>query len=69
MKIKIVLIYTRRYFKNFEKYLEKKNIQSTVFKMFSETREKEENFDINIVIFRKELDLLWFIENQYTKNS
>ena len=26
--------------------------------IFSETREKEENFDRNIVIFREELDLL-----------
>ena len=28
------------------------------------TREKKENFNIRIVIFREELDLLWFIENQ-----
>ena len=26
--------------------------------IFSETREKEENFDIEIMIFREELDLL-----------
>ena len=29
-----------------------------------ETREKEENFDIKILIFREELDLLWFVEHQ-----
>ena len=28
-----------------------------------ETREKMENVDIQYVIFREELDLLWFIEN------
>ena len=26
--------------------------------IFSKTREKEENFDIKVMIFRKELDLL-----------
>ena len=31
---------------------------------FSKTRQKEDNFDIKYVIFREELDLLWFIENQ-----
>ena len=32
--------------------------------IFLEAREKEENLDIKYVIFREELDLLWFIENQ-----
>ena len=32
--------------------------------IFSKTIEKEENFDIKIVIFGEELDLLRFIENQ-----
>ena len=32
--------------------------------IFLETREKNENFDIKIVIFREKLGLLWFIENQ-----
>ena len=32
--------------------------------IFLETREKKENFDIKIVIFREELDLLWFFQNQ-----
>ena len=32
--------------------------------IFLETIEKEENSDIKIVIFRKELDLLSFFQNQ-----
>ena len=33
--------------------------------IYSETREKMENFDVKYVIFIEELDLLWFIENQW----
>ena len=37
--------------------------------IYSETREKIENFDIKFVIFSEELDLLWFIENQRSEKS
>ena len=30
--------------------------------IFLETSEKEENFDINIVIFRAQLDLMWIFK-------
>ena len=35
---------------------------------FSETREKDENFHIKIMIFREELDLRWCFQNQQTEN-
>ena len=37
--------------------------------IFLETREKEENFDLNIVIFRAQLDLLWFFKSQWIENT
>ena len=43
--------------------LERKRRENITKIIFSETTEKEENFDIKYVIFREELDLLWFIEN------
>ena len=36
---------------------------------YLKTREKMENFDIRFVIFTQELDLLWFIENQWSEKS
>ena len=36
--------------------------------IFLETREKEENFDIKVVIFLAQLDLLWFSQSQWTEN-
>ena len=35
-------------------------------KILQKTREKKENSDIKIMIFREELDLLWFFQNQWT---
>ena len=31
--------------------------------IFLETREKIENYDMKLVIFREEFDLLWFFQN------
>ena len=35
----------------------------------SKTREKMENYDIYFMIFREQLDVLWFIENQWSEKS
>ena len=43
---------------------ERKKLRKYYEIIFSETREKEKNCDIKYVIFKEELDLLWFIENQ-----
>ena len=80
LSIKIVLIYEKRYFKNFEiiwrrklksqgqsinfdytltfyKIREKKG-EKILQKLYFWKLERKENFDIKIVIFREELDLL-----------
>ena len=38
------------------------------YEIYSKTREKIEFIDIEFVIFREEMNLLWIIENQRSEN-
>ena len=38
--------------------------ENIIIIIFLETREKDHNFVIIIVLFREELDLVWFFQNQ-----